>query len=183
MPAVEVPPVEAPELTLVDVAPVPEPTPARAATPAPPDTADIHLPAAIENPLADIRDDVDMQVLAISSRRPRSSIRKPANRCAGGAAVRTIARRAAAPAHVAYIKGSARMAGAMRLGELTHLMESRLLHGDSPVAATPDLFEALDADLDHIAFVLDALREGRTNVELPEFAPLRTHRSPPSPRL
>ena len=57
----------------------------------------------------------------------------------------------------------------MRLGELTHLMESRLLQGDSLREATPDLFEALDTDLDHIAFVLDALREGRTNVPLPEF--------------
>ena len=74
------------------------------------------------------------------------------------------------------------MAGAMRLGELTHLMESRLLHGDSPpVAATPDLFEALDTDLDHIAFVLDALREGRTNVELPEFAPLPARVEPSAP--
>jgi chemosensory pili system protein ChpA (sensor histidine kinase/response regulator) len=66
-------------------------------------------------------------------------------------------------------KGSARMAGAMRLGELTHLMESRLLQGDTPREPTPDLFEALDTDLDHIAFVLDALREGRANVPLPEF--------------
>jgi chemosensory pili system protein ChpA (sensor histidine kinase/response regulator) len=55
----------------------------------------------------------------------------------------------------------------MRLGELTHLMESRILVGDDTVAATPELFEALDTDLDQIAWVLDALREGRTNVELP----------------
>ena len=59
------------------------------------------------------------------------------------------------------------MAGAMRLGELTHLMESRLDRGDAPAPATPALFEALDDDLDRIAFVLDALREGKTNVALP----------------
>src|SRR5207248_1138986 len=64
-------------------------------------------------------------------------------------------------------KGSARMAGAMRLGELTHRMESRLLDGEMPRTPTPALFEALDSDLDHIAFVLDALREGHTNIPLP----------------
>ncbi len=67
-------------------------------------------------------------------------------------------------------KGSARMAGAMRLGELAHLMESRLMAGDVPAQGTPALFDALDVDLDHIAFVLDALREGRTDVPLPWVA-------------
>jgi chemosensory pili system protein ChpA (sensor histidine kinase/response regulator) len=172
----EMPAVEATGLTLADIAPTPEPMPARAATPAAPDTAEIHLPVAIENPLADIRDDVDMQVLAIFLEEAAELYPQ------AGEQVRSW-RRSPNDSHVTQqlrrtlhtFKGSARMAGAMRLGELTHLMESRLLHGDSPVAATPDLFEALDADLDHIAFVLDALREGRTNVELPEFAP------PPAP--
>src|SRR6185295_12814591 len=63
-------------------------------------------------------------------------------------------------------KGSARMAGAMRLGELVHLMESRLDLDEAPVPGSTDLFEALDGDLDRIAFVLDALREGKTNVAL-----------------
>jgi chemosensory pili system protein ChpA (sensor histidine kinase/response regulator) len=56
------------------------------------------------------------------------------------------------------------MAGAMRLGELVHLMESRLDLDQAPVPGSTDLFEALDGDLDRIAFVLDALREGKTNV-------------------
>jgi chemosensory pili system protein ChpA (sensor histidine kinase/response regulator) len=68
------------------------------------------------------------------------------------------------------LKGSARMAGAMRLGELTHRMESRLSFNDAPVAASVELFEALDTDLDRISFVLDALREGRANVPLPWLA-------------
>jgi len=69
------------------------------------------------------------------------------------------------------LKGSARMAGAMRLGELAHRMESRLSLGDAPVAPSGELFEALDTDLDRIGFVLDALREGRSNVPLPWLAP------------
>ena len=64
-------------------------------------------------------------------------------------------------------KGSARMAGAMRLGELTHLMESRLLDGDELAAGTPERFEALDTDLDRVAYVLDRLRAGESNVALP----------------
>ena len=69
------------------------------------------------------------------------------------------------------LKGSARMAGALRLGELTHAMESRLLAGDDMAVATPELFEALETDLDFIAYVLDKLLTGETNVALPWLAP------------
>ncbi len=69
------------------------------------------------------------------------------------------------------LKGSARMAGAMRLGELAHRMESRLAAEGLQLAATPEVFEALDTDLDRIGFVLDALREGKSNVVLPWLAP------------
>ena len=62
------------------------------------------------------------------------------------------------------------MAGAMRLGQLTHVMESRLMAGDSLAPGTAPLFEALDTDLDRIAFVLDRLREGESNVALPWLA-------------
>ncbi len=62
------------------------------------------------------------------------------------------------------------MAGAMRLGELTHLMESRLIEGDALAEASPELFEALETDLDRIAYVLDRLRDGESNVALPWVA-------------
>ncbi len=67
-------------------------------------------------------------------------------------------------------KGSARMAGAMRLGELAHQMESRIADDADIVEPTPALFEALDTDLDHIAFVLDTLRAGVANAPLPWIA-------------
>ncbi|MGE5171310.1 MAG: Hpt domain-containing protein [Rudaea sp.] len=76
------------------------------------------------------------------------------------------------------LKGSARMAGAMRLGEVAHRMESRLTQGDAPVAATGELFEALDTDLDRMSFLLDALREGKANVPLPWLAPPRAPSAP-----
>ncbi|HEY3179937.1 MAG TPA: Hpt domain-containing protein [Casimicrobiaceae bacterium] len=128
------------------------------------------IPQKSGDPLAGIRDDVDAQVLEIfleeaaelypqAGEQVRAWRRNPRDTQTAQQLRRTL--------HT--FKGSARMAGAMRLGELTHLMESRLLLGDALREATPDLFEALDTDLDHIAFVLDALREGRTNVPLPEF--------------
>jgi chemosensory pili system protein ChpA (sensor histidine kinase/response regulator) len=64
------------------------------------------------------------------------------------------------------------MAGAMRLGELAHRTESRLSQNDQPVAPTEELFETLDTDLDRISYVLEALREGKSNVPLPWLVPL-----------
>src|SRR5215472_15063119 len=121
--------------------------------------------------LTDVHDEVDEQVLPIfleeaaelfpqAGEQLRAWRRTPSNTESAHALRRTL--------HT--LKGSARMAGAMRLGELVHLMESRLLLGDSLVKATPDLFEALDTDLDHIAFVLDRLQKGEMNVALPWLA-------------
>ena len=124
-----------------------------------------------QDPLADIRDDVDEQVLPIfieeaaelypqAGEQVRGWRRAPADVATARQLRRTL--------HT--FKGSARMAGAMRLGELVHLMESRLSTGDSLAPASPELFEALDADLDRIGYVFDALRDGKTNVPLPEIA-------------
>ena len=120
-----------------------------------------------QDPLADIRDDVDTQVLPIfleeaAELYPQAGERVRAWRRAPGDDAR--ARQLRRTLHT--FKGSARMAGAMRLGELVHLMESRLDVDGAPVPGSAELFEALDGDLDHIAFVLDALREGKTNVAL-----------------
>ncbi|MEP7182354.1 MAG: Hpt domain-containing protein [Betaproteobacteria bacterium] len=128
-------------------------------------------PQPAVDPLADIRDDVDPTVLPIfvdeaaelyprAGEQLRAWRRAPHDDRSASELRRTL--------HT--LKGSARMAGAMRLGELTHLMESRLMAGDAPAKGTPALFDALDADLDHIAFVLDALRGGRTDVPLPWVA-------------
>ncbi len=118
-------------------------------------------------PLAEVRDDVDAQVLPIfleeaAELYPQAGEEVRAWRRAPGDAgcVRQLRRT------LHTFKGSARMAGAMRLGELAHLMESRLVIDDAPVSGSTELFEALDGDLDRIAYVLDALREGRTNVPL-----------------
>ncbi|MFA9439846.1 Hpt domain-containing protein [Uliginosibacterium sp. sgz301328] len=53
------------------------------------------------------------------------------------------------------LKGSARMAGAMRLGEYVHSLESRLEKG---VAAGTPLADDMENGLDHIGAMLNALR-------------------------
>ncbi|MEO8507867.1 MAG: Hpt domain-containing protein [Betaproteobacteria bacterium] len=132
------------------------------------DEAGIALPAPQADPLADIRDDVDAQVLPVfldeaaelfprAGEELRAWRRSPSDVEPAAHLRRTL--------HT--FKGSARMAGAMRLGELVHLMESRLLEGEAPARPSPALFDALDEDLDNIAFVLEGLRQGRFDVSLP----------------
>ena len=124
------------------------------------------------DPLAGIRDEIeDPQVLEIFLE--EASELMPA----AGEALRAWRRAPHDAAHAQQLrrtlhtfKGSARMAGAMRLGELTHLMESRLLEGDGLAEGSPERFEALDTDLDRVAFVLDRLRAGEMNVALPWVA-------------
>jgi chemosensory pili system protein ChpA (sensor histidine kinase/response regulator) len=133
---------------------------------------EVVLPQSAPDPLAAIHDEVeDPQVLSIfldeaaelfpaAGEQLRRWQRAPHDAASAHDLRRTL--------HT--FKGSARMAGAMRLGELTHLMESRLVEGDEFAAASPELFEALETDLDRIAYVLDRLRDGESNVALPWIA-------------
>ena len=138
--------------------------------------------------LSSVHDEVDEQVLPIfleeaaelfpqAGEQLRVWQRNPANRDAAQALRRTL--------HT--FKGSARMAGAMRLGELTHWMESRLLACDDPAEPTPELFDALDTDLDRLAFVLDRLQKSEFNSPLPwlqqESAPAAGGAAPAPPPL
>jgi chemosensory pili system protein ChpA (sensor histidine kinase/response regulator) len=133
--------------------------------------AGVQLALAQEDPLATIRDDVDTQVLPIfldeaAELFPRAGeeLRAWRRNPNDGKAVAELRRT------LHTFKGSARMAGAMRLGELTHLLESHLEDADLPANATPQMFEALETELDHIAYLLDRLRQGETNTPLPWVA-------------
>jgi chemosensory pili system protein ChpA (sensor histidine kinase/response regulator) len=166
------------------VIPIPVPPAERAAPPpvaAPAAKAQAPAPPASADPLADVRDEVDEQVLPIFLEEAAELFPQ------AGEQLRAWRRAPAAQEHAQALrrtlhtfKGSARMTGAMRLGELTHLMESRLLLGDSLVKPTPDLFEALDTDLDRVAFVLDRLQKSEFNVALPWVA-VETKAEPPAP--
>ena len=59
------------------------------------------------------------------------------------------------------IKGSARMVGAMRLGELTHVMESRVIAViEGQLSAGADVFDTLEAQLDRLADAVEHLKQG-----------------------
>ena len=58
------------------------------------------------------------------------------------------------------LKGSARMAGAIRLGELTHLMESRIEFATETGDLSAAVFEDLEAQMDRLSVDLDKLRGG-----------------------
>jgi chemosensory pili system protein ChpA (sensor histidine kinase/response regulator) len=147
--------------------------------PAPPSAR----PAPTDESLLDVADDLDETILSIfleeanellpqAGEQVRAWRRAPDDSTSAAALRRTL--------HT--LKGSARMAGAMRLGELAHRMESRLSVGDVPVAPSGELFEALDTDLDRIGFVLDTLREGKANTALPWLVvPAPTAPAPAAP--
>jgi len=60
------------------------------------------------------------------------------------------------------LKGSARMAGAMRMGELTHRMETRVLAAAEGEAASGALFDELDGYFDAIGDLHDAMAGGES---------------------
>ncbi|MDH3435997.1 MAG: Hpt domain-containing protein, partial [Betaproteobacteria bacterium] len=58
------------------------------------------------------------------------------------------------------LKGSARMAGAIRLGELTHIMESRIESAIESNAVDPALFVELEEKMDRLSIDLERLAAG-----------------------
>ncbi len=127
------------------------------------------VPLSTEDPLVGINDDIDVQVLPIfleeaqelfptASAEIRTLRASPNDKNNLDSLKRTL--------HT--LKGSARMAGAMRLGELTHIVESAVAekHGDWTDADLNQVEERFD----DVAYVLDALVAGKYDVALPRFA-------------
>ena len=158
--------------TSVSVAIVPPPavTPVVAAQVAPPSSSEPRPVArGVEDPLVDVHDDIDEQVLPIFMEEAQELF-PTAN-----AQVNAWRNDARNPIHcdglkrtLHTLKGSARMAGAMRLGELTHNLETQLL--DVTDAPTPATFDCFDEYLDDIAFLLERLTHGEQDVVLPRFS-------------
>ncbi|KAB2839704.1 MAG: response regulator, partial [Burkholderiales bacterium] len=151
-PAVAAEPEDDEDLTASQPAPLPPPVPS--------------------DPLEGIRDDIDDQLLPIFLEEAQELFPH------AGEGLRAWRRDPANDEHARELrrtlhtfKGSARMAGAMRLGQLAHLMESRLLSGDEVQGGSAQLFEELDSDLDHIAYVLERLQRGEVNTPVPLRTP------------
>ncbi len=74
------------------------------------------------------------------------------------------------------LKGSARMAGAMALGELTHHMEARVENAMSVKTLPSALFEELETSWDRMGYLFEQLQKPRApEGDLPAFA------APPEP--
>ena len=121
------------------------------------------------DPLAEVRDDIDVQVLPIFLEEAQELFPRASGH------VTSWRHDANNPAHsddlkrtLHTLKGSARMAGAMRLGELAHLLETRLV--DVTGAPTSAVFDSFDEYLDDIAFILERLTRNEIDSVLPRFA-------------
>ena len=110
----------------------------------------------------EVADELDVQLLPIFLEEadtlvPEASAQLRAWLAAPGeAAARDALRRS-----LHTIKGSARMVGAMRLGELTHVMESRVIAViEGQLAASADVFGTLEAQLDRLHDAVERLKQG-----------------------
>jgi len=70
------------------------------------------------------------------------------------------------------LKGSARMAGAMALGQLTHSMESRIENAQRLPGIPEQLIDELETSFDRIGTLITHLQEGEPAVNRAEAAPL-----------
>ncbi|MDP2057521.1 MAG: Hpt domain-containing protein, partial [Thiobacillus sp.] len=110
----------------------------------------------------EVSDEIDQQLLPIFLEEtdtlvPDTSAQLRAWKASPGEAVARDALRR----NLHTIKGSARMVGAMRLGELTHVMESRVIAViEGHLAASGDVFDTLEAQLDRLADVVERLKQG-----------------------
>ncbi|MEO1766456.1 Hpt domain-containing protein [Thiobacter aerophilum] len=138
--------------------------------------------AAAPEPASGIRDDLDADLLPIFLEEAEELIpiigqqlrawqAAPSDRSAQQALQRAL--------HT--LKGSARMAGAMRLGELTHQMETRVIAAMEGGAPEPALFEQLTAHFDRIGDLHDALQRGETAPAVPTATSAAAAASGPVP--
>ena len=81
------------------------------------------------------------------------------------------------------LKGSARMAGAMRLGELTHLVEERISQSVAAQALGGDLWNDLDSFLDRIGHAIDQLQNPHTASPAESAEPDAPQTTPQTPNI
>src|SRR5690606_6329993 len=115
----------------------------------------------------EVADDIDEQLLPIFLEEAESLVPDTSAQLrAWKSAPNELAARAALRRNLHTSKGSARMVGAMRLGELTHVMESRVIAViEGHLSATADVFDTLEVQFDRMADIVDRLKQG-------ELAPL-----------
>ena len=110
----------------------------------------------------DVADEIDQQLLPIFLEEAETLVPDTSAQLrAWKEAPDNTAARDALSRHLHTIKGSARMVGAMRLGELTHVMESRVIAvAEGHLAGSREVFDTLEAQLDRLAGAVERLKQG-----------------------
>jgi chemosensory pili system protein ChpA (sensor histidine kinase/response regulator) len=178
-----VPPPAAANDTIVASLPVamaPPAAPTSAAAPAAqPEPVDAHVPVVqveeipVERRNRRLDDDIDQELLPIFLEEAQELVpavgqglrdwrENPGNAAAGHALQRTL--------HT--LKGSARMCGAMALGELTHHMETRVENAVAAKQFPAAFFEELEVSYDRMGFLYDRLVNPQAAVPALEEAPV-----------
>jgi chemosensory pili system protein ChpA (sensor histidine kinase/response regulator) len=155
-----------------------ESKPARAAAPAVPPAPKSPPPPAATAPAAKgkeqraIRDDIDEQLLPIFLEEAQELLPHI------GSDLRDLKANPADPKISQSLmrvlhtfKGSARMAGAIRLGELTHIMESRIEAAVEANQFTAELFEDLESKMDRLSLDLERMQIGEAAAVAPVVQP------------
>ncbi len=109
-----------------------------------------------------VSDEIDQQLLPIFLEEAESLVPDTSAQLrAWKAAPSQLAARAALRRNLHTIKGSARMVGAMRLGELTHVMESRVIAViEGQLTASAEVFDTLESQFDRLADAVERLKHG-----------------------
>jgi len=164
-----------------DTAPVPPlaETPALAAEPTPIPAVEVEeLP--VERRTRRLEDDIDPDLLPIFLEEAQELVpavaqglrdwrADPSNTAAANALLRTL--------HT--LKGSARMCGAMGLGELTHHMETRVENAIALKELPAALFDELEASYDRMGFLYDRLLNPQRAAAPPPDAPTAAQAAEP----
>ena len=110
----------------------------------------------------EVADEIDQQLLPIFTEEADTLVPDTSAQLrAWSAAPDETAARDALRRNLHTIKGSARMVGAMRLGELTHVMESRVIAViEGHLLASREVFDTLETQLDRVAEIVDRLKRG-----------------------
>jgi chemosensory pili system protein ChpA (sensor histidine kinase/response regulator) len=122
----------------------------------------------------EVADEIDAQLLPIFLEEAETLVPDTSAQLrAWKAAPEGVAPRDALRRNLHTLKGSARMVGAMRLGELTHVMESRVIAViEGHLAASNEVFDTLEAQFDRLADAVEHLRKGESvPVDVPTEAP------------
>jgi len=132
----------------------------------------------------EVADEIDQQLLPIFLEEADTLVPDTSAQLrAWSAAPGETAARDALRRNLHTIKGSARMVGAMRLGELTHVMESRVIAViEGHLLANREVFDTLETQLDRVAEIVDRLKRGDLT-PLSEEAPAAPLEAPVEPVL